>query len=82
MKKKTENKKPLPGSQRQRQRAKRILSCVHVSEGFWRVWGGENEHIVKDGIPYLCDCKIMMEKQRPICSHIIRVMIENGELPA
>lgn len=72
--------KKLPGSQRQRQRAKRLLSCKHISEGFWRVWGGVDEHIVKEGKPYLCDCKIIMEKQSDICSHIIRVMIEKGAL--
>jgi hypothetical protein len=82
MKKKIENLKPLAGNRRKRHRAKSILSCHHIAEGFWRVWGGEQEHIVKvSGKEYFCDCKNVMEKKISVCSHIVRVMIENGELP-
>lgn len=81
-KKPVPNKKPFPGSHRQRQRARDVLHCQNVAGPYWRVWGGENEHVVKaEGKVYLCDCRIMMEKQNTICSHIIKVRMEVGDFP-
>jgi len=58
-----------PGSQKQRQYARRVLKCKKIDENTWQVWGGREEHIIEN---FVCDCwKAQVE--RKICSHIIRI---------
>jgi hypothetical protein len=72
---------PLPGSQRQREHAKRDLQSNKMSDGRWVVWGGRNTHI----LTYIngkltCNCW-HAESEKTICSHIIRTMIDDGTFP-
>jgi hypothetical protein len=72
---------PLPGSQKQREHAKRNLQSNKMQDGRWVVWGGRNTHILtyQNGI-LVCDCW-HAENTRTICSHIIRTMIDDGTFP-
>lgn len=84
-KKKLFNK--LPGSHRQRNRARNILQCAPHLHG-WHVWGGEKTHFVeKIGTELVCDCDVF-NKENKLCSHIIKVQMslsifpERGRYPA
>jgi hypothetical protein len=70
----------LPGSHRQRNRARNLLHCESFSHG-WRVWGGENVHFVeKVGTELACDCDVF-NKENKLCSHIIKVQMSLGIFP-
>jgi hypothetical protein len=62
--------KKLPGSQRQRHNAKAKLLCEQLDENTWKIWGGENEHIVKN---WQCDC--WQAVNRGICTHVIKIIM-------
>ena len=70
----------LPGSHKQRNRARKLLNATLTSPaGQWLVNGGENDHIVMtdpngESFDYACDCWHWNEKFSPCC-HIIRVMM-------
>jgi hypothetical protein len=67
-----------PGTQRQRRYARRLLKCEQVSENEWRVWGGENEHVVKrEDSRIVCDCYCSAVENKP-CTHIIKLHFEYG----
>ena len=71
--------KKLPGSHKQRNRARNLLHCESFLHG-WRVWGGENSHFVEMmGTELGCDCEI--NKNGQICSHIIKVQMKLGAFP-
>lgn len=66
------------GSKRMRKRAKELLKCELVGSedscSWYRVWGGENHHIVKkDESLFICDCNAY--KEHGVCSHVIKVML-------
>lgn len=69
--------KLLLGSAHQRNYARKLL-IEQIDQSSWKVWGGENEHILKmeDGT-IKCDCQLNIIENRP-CSHIIRVLIYKG----
>jgi len=73
---------PLPGSHKQRNRARNILTCKENSENSWIISGGENEHLVirRFGGFFLCDCDIATNEKK-ICSHVIKVLMELGQFP-
>jgi hypothetical protein len=81
MSKKVQYYQALPGTNRQRGRARNLLKCVTNSQDSWIVSGGENEHLVirKYG-QYLCDC-YASETEKKLCSHIIKVQMELGVFP-
>ena len=70
----------LPGSHRQRNRARLVLKCIEESDNTWIVSGGEDEHLVvrRNGV-FLCDCHV--SKAEKICSHVIKVQMVLGIFP-
>lgn len=72
----------MPGSSRQRNRAKRLLKCVSVGQNIWVVSGGKDAHTVKIGSlgGYECDCKVYRVDEK-LCSHIIKVRMERNDFP-
>lgn len=80
MKKKFQYYKPLPGTARQRNRARNLLKCEPVKGG-WIISGGDNEHFVKplnDNL--VCDCNVAV-KENKLCSHVIKVQMVLGVFP-
>ena len=72
------NFRKLPGSHKMRNRARNLLKCHETSKGNWIVWGGDNQHTIKqDENTFECDCNIYLEKN--ICSHVIKVKMSIGE---
>jgi len=67
----------MPGSRVQRHYAKKILRCEQIDNETWKVWGGQNEHLVKN---WQCDCW-QATTNKKICSHIIRIMMETTDVP-
>ena len=72
----------MPGSHRQRNRAKHILKCHTVAPGMWAISGGRDPHIVTqvDQENFHCDCNVF--SQSGFCSHIIKVQMELGQFPS
>jgi hypothetical protein len=72
----------LPGSHRQRNRARKILQCKWISDDNLLVWGGREEHtVIYHGInEYVCDCTHFVQ-HKTICSHVIKVMMNEGVFP-
>jgi hypothetical protein len=62
----------LLGTNKQRGYARKLLNCERLDENIWRVWGGENEHIVKNGS---CDCWHNVNTGK-ICTHLIKISWE------
>lgn len=60
----------LLGNQRTRARARKLLKCETLTPTSWKVWGGEDEHIVimKDG-ELQCDCGAVLG----LCSHRVKI---------
>jgi hypothetical protein len=81
MSKKASYYQALPGTHRQRSRARNLLVCTENSNDSWIVSGGENEHLVirRYGV-FLCDC-YASEKEKKLCSHIIKVQMTLGQFP-
>ena len=78
--KKVKEFKRLPGSNRQRNRARNLLKCATTPNG-WEVYGGENTHlVVQIGTDLACDCDVY-NKEEKICSHIIKVQMDLGIFP-
>lgn len=70
----------LPGSNKQRNRARNLLKLEKVPDG-WRITGGESDHLViQVGTELTCDCDIFTKQDR-LCSHIIKVQMELGLFP-
>lgn len=81
MPKKKMQYKKMPGSHRQRNRAKHLLKCNPIVDG-WYVYGGENGHVVKQiGTELTCDCDVY-NKEDKLCSHIIKVQMELNLFPS
>jgi len=78
--KKYRAKKPLPGSNRMRNNArKRTATWMH--DDTWRVDGGENMHTVTAGQynkpeTFKCDCGTAEKRDDHLCCHIFAVMWE------
>ena len=80
MSKKVSYYQALPGSNKQRNRARNLLKCEPITGG-WRIYGGENEHIVRPTPDNLiCDCNVYL-KENKLCSHVIKVLMELGQFP-
>ncbi len=67
----------LPSRQRQRARARNLLTAEKITETMWRVSGGDNIHIVsaypqQSTYTYICDCGFTAN----LCSHKLAVMIQ------
>lgn len=63
----------------------RVLHIEKLTASTFRVWGGENEHILRvvDGLP-ICDCSAFTLGATRACSHIYiwRVyMVQQGIMP-
>lgn len=73
----------MPGSSRQRNRARHLLKCESVGTNTWKVLGGRDAHTVKIGEMggYECDCKVYQAENK-LCSHIIRVRMERNDFPS
>ncbi len=73
----------MPGSSRQRNRARHLLKCDKVGLNTWVVSGGENAHTVKIGSlgGYECDCRVYRIEEK-LCSHIIKVRMERNDFPS
>lgn len=81
MSKKVSYYKALPGTNKQRNRARNLLKCVENSKDSWTVSGGENEHLViKRYGQLLCDCYAAAEEKK-LCSHVIKVQMVLGQFP-
>jgi hypothetical protein len=71
----------MPGTHRQRNRAKHVLMCEKVIDG-WNITGGREIHkVIQVGTDLTCDCIIFKSEDR-LCSHIIKVQMELGLFPA
>ena len=71
----------LPGSNKQRNRARNLLKCMSNGDGSWLITGGESPHIVSQiGTELSCDCRIWNVENK-LCSHIIKVKMELGMFP-
>lgn len=71
----------LPGTHRQRNRARNLLKCQSIDTG-WQVWGGEGSHFVtkNDKENFVCSCDVY-QKENKLCSHIIKVQMQLGIFP-
>jgi hypothetical protein len=70
----------LPGTHRQRNRARLLLKCTAIKGG-WLITGGENEHIVTPTQDkFICDCNVYLIENK-LCSHVIKVQMELGIFP-
>jgi len=76
-------RRALPGNQRTRQRAKRLLQVELLTpDGLWKVWGGQSVHLVwgtphkeRDGtFEFACDCSGWQNGF--CCSHVLAVWYE------
>ena len=72
--------KPLPGSHKVRQHAKK-LSAEWVDDDQWHVTGGQGEHVVTAGMygkpdTFTCDCSSRQLAKDKLCSHVLAVMRE------
>jgi hypothetical protein len=65
----------LPGTANQRRRARQRLICRQMAEDEWLVWGGSEEHLVKN---WQCDCKHATVNKK-ICCHVIRIMLGEND---
>jgi hypothetical protein len=72
---------PLPGSHKQRNRARHLLK-IEIVQGGYKVTGGREDHFVSEidaDLTLACDCEVY--KKTDICSHIIKVQMELGQFP-
>jgi hypothetical protein len=70
----------LPGTYKQRNRARNLLKLEKVADG-WKITGGESDHlVVQVGTDLTCDC-VIFSRDNKICSHIIKVEMELGIFP-
>lgn len=71
----------LPGTHKQRNRARNLLKCHQVNGNTWVINGGEGEHVVKLYVEELsCSCDVF-QKEKKLCSHVIKVQMELGIFP-
>lgn len=71
----------LPGTFKQRNRARNLLRAEKLESGAWKITGGESDHIViQAGADLHCDC-VICNRDKKICSHIIKVQMELGYSP-
>lgn len=80
MKKQKMQYKKMPGTARQRNRARHILKCDKAGEK-WLVYGGDASHYVsqtEEG--FSCECNVF-QKEKKLCSHIIKVRMILGLFP-
>ena len=79
-KKKIQYYQALPGTSRQRNRARHLLKCEAIKGG-WLITGGENNHVVNPTQDkFICDCNVYL-KENKLCSHVIKVQMELGLFP-
>lgn len=70
----------LPGSHKQRNRARNLLKCQKAGDK-WLVYGGEASHYVtQNGSEFECDCGVCQNENK-LCSHIIKVKMELSLFP-
>lgn len=70
----------LPGSHKQRNRARNLLKCEVLPDG-WNIYGGDQPHkVVQIGTELACDCDVYNREEK-LCSHVIKVLMELGKFP-
>lgn len=65
---------PLPGSKKQRHRARSMLKYQKLSDSVRLVWGGDEMHFIRyENNNYSCDCYCNKQAGK-LCSHIIKIL--------
>lgn len=67
----------MRGSQVMRHKARAILKCEKISGTQWRVWGGENEHVVTvDPANNFENCDCWAFQNHGLCSHVVKIEMD------